>query len=383
MTHPATESGLFCQSCNAAFDLNAVRWRCDCGGLLDVRFASRFPLDRIKSRKPGMWRYREALPVGGKDDVITFGEGFTPLLEVCLEGRTVLMKQDHIFPTGSYKDRGASLLVSKARELGISRVVEDSSGNAGCAIAAYCAKADIECDIYVPAATSRAKLLQIECYGARLHQIAGSRQATAEATLEAAKTTYYASHSWNPFFLQGTKTIAFEICEQLGWQAPETIVVPAGNGTLLLGMFLGCHELQCAGLLRNVPKLIGVQALHCAPVAHAFEHGMTTVSEVAMAETIAEGIAIAKPVRGAQMLAAVRATGGEFMVVDEKEIRLAVDIMARNGIFIEPTAAAAVAAVRNYLPSAPAQERIVTVLTGHGLKSVEKLAGLRKSLPSA
>ncbi|MEM9982561.1 MAG: pyridoxal-phosphate dependent enzyme, partial [Bacteroidota bacterium] len=152
------------------------------------------------------------------------------------------LKLDFLFPTGSYKDRGASVMISKVKELGIDKVVQDSSGNAGASVAAYCAKAGIACDIYAPKCTSQAKLTQIKMYGATLHLIDGTREDTAQAALEAAQKSYYASHCWNPYFFQGTKTFAFEIAEQMGWKAPDTVILPAGNGTLLIGAYIGFRE---------------------------------------------------------------------------------------------------------------------------------------------
>lgn len=217
---------LTCTKCGKKFVYEQPIWVCECGGLLDVEMNVKFPFEEIKNRPPNMWRYFEALPLRHPNNIVSFSEGFTALLPINFEGKVVRIKQDHLFPTGSYKDRGASVLISVAKEIGVRNVVEDSSGNAGCAIAAYCALADIPCDIYVPENTSPAKITQIKQYGAKLHLIPGNREDTAHAVLQAAKTTYYASHSWNPFFFQGTKTFAYEIWEQNNWQAPEAIILP-------------------------------------------------------------------------------------------------------------------------------------------------------------
>jgi threonine synthase len=161
-------------------------WRCKCGGFLALDFHPHFPLEKIQKRKPNMWRYREALPIFQDTHIISFNEGFTPLIQEEFAGKKVFLKQDHLFPSGSYKDRGASVLVSKIKELGIKKVVEDSSGNAGAAIAAYCAKANIDCHIYVPKKTSSEKLKQIEQYRAHLYKIPGTREDTAKAALHQA-----------------------------------------------------------------------------------------------------------------------------------------------------------------------------------------------------
>ena len=234
---------LSCRSCNKNYDIGEPIWRCHCGGLLDISNDDLFSISDIQLNRHDLWRYQKALPVD-YSSIVSFGEGLTPLLKVEIMGREVLIKQDHLFPTGSYKDRGASVLISQIKSLGIRRVVEDSSGNAGCAIAAYCARAGIACDIYVPADTSPAKLAQIESYGATLHKIPGSREDTADAVMAAAHEHYYASHSWNPFFFEGTKTFAYEICEQMNWRAPDFVILPVGNGTLLLGASIGFNRLK-------------------------------------------------------------------------------------------------------------------------------------------
>jgi threonine synthase len=368
--------GLICQRCDAAYPLKSPRWRCDCGGLLDIRFTPRLEPDVIQSRPPDLWRYRDALPLADHRACVSLGEGYTPLIRVTVSGRAIWIKQDHLFPTGSYKDRGAAVLISKARELGVERVVEDSSGNAGCAIAAYCARAGIACDIYVPAETSSNKLAQIAAYGARLHRVPGDREATARAAWEAAQTIYYASHSWNPFFFQGTKTFAYEVCEQLGWRAPDAVVLPVGNGTLLLGAYLGFDELRSAGIIERVPKLVAVQARACAPLWAMFVQGLAQVPPIQKGHTLAEGIAIAEPVRGMQIVAAVCRSGGHFVAVEEGQIVEALRAMGRQGYYIEPTAAATIAGLELYLQSAPQGELIVSVFTGHGLKATDKLITL-------
>lgn len=348
-------------------------WRCECGGLLDIDLRAKFPVDMIKQRPPDMWRYREALPIDRDESIISFNEGFTPLLEVTIDERVLYIKQDHLFPTGSFKDRGASVMISKAKELGVERVVEDSSGNAGAAVAAYCARAGITCDIFVPEDTAREKMTQIQCYGARLHKIKGTREETAQAARQAAEHMYYASHSYNPFFFQGTKTFAFEVCEQLNWRSPDALVVPVGGGALLIGAYLGFAELLSAGVIERMPRIIGVQAARCAPLAHAYEKNFDEVQSILTRKTIAEGIAITMPVRGPQILTAVRMSNGHFITVSEDEIKGALRELSAQGFFVEPTAAATIAGVRKYLRDCRRNEEIVSTLTGHGLKNTRKL----------
>jgi len=301
------------------------------------------------------------------------GEGFTPLEEMEFGSHRVWVKIDYLFPTGSYKDRGAAVLISKARELGIKKVVEDSSGNAGAAIAAYCSRAKIGCDIYVPQATSSGKLVQIQTYGANLKKIEGSREKTAQVTMEAAQKNHYASHCWNPFFLHGTKTFAFEIWEQMGWKPPDTLVLPVGHGTLLLGAYIGFRELREKERIKKIPRLVGIQSAVCAPLFKGFIKGLDEAQSIKKGETLAEGIAIAEPVRGKQILRAIRETDGEILTVTDREIRVALREMGQRGHFIEPTSAATIAGLKQYLKREKKKEVVVSTLTGTGLKAIEKV----------
>ncbi len=365
---------LVCRQCGATYSLNDPRWQCACGSALDIEFNSVFDLTKISKRKPTMWRYREAIPIQDDANIVSFDEGFTPLTEVDFDGRPVLIKQDQLFTTGSYKDRGASVLISKVRELGIREIVEDSSGNAGSAIAAYCAKAGVACNIFVPQATTSGKLAQIRLCGAKLNLIPGTREDTARAALKAVEKAYYASHSWNPFFFQGTKTFAFEICEQLGWKPPDTVILPVGNGTLLLGARIGFNELLDAEIINKVPKIIAIQSENCAPLYQAFIENLAEIPKINKKETLAEGIAIAEPVRGNQIVQAVKNSNGSFIAVNDGEIKKALREICRKGYYIEPTSAATIAGVKKYLQKSKLDEIIVSVFTGHGLKTTEKMS---------
>jgi len=369
----------YCPECHRTYSVNTTRWRCDCGSFLDLEFTPEFFTEKILKRRPDLWRYREAIPIQKDRSILSMGEGFTPLEEMEFRGRRVWVKIDYLFPTGSYKDRGAAVLISKARELGINKVVEDSSGNAGSAIAAYCAKAGIGCDIYVPQSTSSGKLVQIQTYGANLRKIEGSREKTAQVTMEAAKKTYYASHCWNPYFLHGTKTFAFEVWEQMGWKSPDTLILPVGHGTLLLGAYIGFKELKEAGKVKKIPRLVGIQSTACAPLYQGFVKELEEAPSIIKGETMAEGIAIAEPVRGKQILKAIRETVGEILTVTEREVMPALREMGRRGHFIEPTSAATIAGLKKYLKSKGRKEVIVSSLTGTGLKAVEKIEIFGKS----
>ena len=373
---------LVCTKCNTFYPVDEPVWQCRCGGLLDLHFKASFPLEKTEKRGPTMWRYREAIPIENDEYIVSFNEGFTPLCEVTFDmgsgigKRGILIKQEQLFSTGSYKDRGASVLISHVKNLGLRKIVEDSSGNAGSSIAAYCARAGIECDIFVPETTSAGKLNQITAYGANLHKIPGTREDTAAAVMTAAEHTYYASHSWNPFFFHGTKTFSFEVCEQLGWRAPDTVILPVGNGTLLLGAYIGFQELKAAGLIDRIPRIIGVQAAACAPLLKAFIDNGMDINPILGEKTMAEGIAIAAPIRGKQILEAIKNSDGELIAVTELEIKEALHEMCLNGFYIEPTSAAAIAGVKKYLKKSPPEnEEILSVFTGHGLKASGKISG--------
>ncbi len=363
---------LCCPRCKLSFPVHSTIWRCECGSFLDLEFKPKFFIKKILKREPTLWRYREALPILRDENILSMREGFTPLEEMDFNGHRVLLKIDYLFPTGSYKDRGATVLISKAKELGIKKVIEDSSGNAGSAIAAYCARAEIECEIYVPQTTSLGKLLQIQAYGADLKRVEGSREKTAQVAMEAASRVYYASHCWNPFFLHGTKTFAFEIWEQMGWKAPDALILPVGHGTLFLGAYMGFKELKEAGMVRRIPRLVAVQSASCAPLYQAFKKGWEETRPIEKRETMAEGIAIAEPIRGRQILEALRGSDGEVLTVTEREIAVATKEMGRRGHFIEPTSAATVAGLKKYLKNNK-KEVIVSTLTGMGLKAAGKV----------
>lgn len=361
----------------ATYPLNEPRWCGDDGDLLDVDFNAAFDKEIIASRPANLWRYREALPVANDAEIITLGEGMTPLLNLDLSGHRIRMKVDYLFPSGSYKDRGSTVLISYLKSLGISKVVQDSSGNAAASIAQYCARADIDCEIFVPETASSAKVRQIAACGASITKVAGSREATAEAALDVAEDSFYASHVWHPLFFQGTKTFAYEVCEQMGWQAPDTIILPVSNGALMLGVYVGLNDLMKAGVIDKLPKLIAVQTESCAPVYNAFQEGKADVESVEPQVTIAEGIAANAPRRGKQLLECVRETGGTCIVVSESEIKTALVEMCQMGFFIEPTAAVAVAGAKKYIRNhATDDEKIVSTLTGSGLKAAEQIAGI-------
>ena len=364
-----------CHACDSIYAIDTLRYNCDCGGALNLeKTENLFPLDRISERSSTIWRYREAIPVDEDASIVSLGEGMTPLLPFNDAEREHYLKLDFMLPTGSYKDRGASVLISKLKELGIREVVEDSSGNAGAAIAGYCASAEIGCTIYCPASTSKGKLAQIGAYGARLKLIEGNRAATTEAVLEAAETSYYASHNWIPFFLEGTKTVAFEIAEQFGWSAPDHVICPIGFGSVYLGLYIGFGELYEGGVVDKIPRLLGVQSAACCPIYSAYSRNSRIERIPQIYETLAEGIAAERPIRGEMIMEVRRKTDGAFTIVSEEEIESGVKILARKGIYVEPTSAVVIKAFDKFAEAGIIRQgdRVVSILTGSGLKATGK-----------
>lgn len=344
-----------------------------------------FPWQAMRDRPPGLWRYREALPIAVQTTPVSLGEPQTPLSYVDMPSGQLILKLDHLFPTGSFKDRGATVLLTKAVELGVTSVVEDSSGNAGAAIAAYAAAAGIAARIYVPASASPAKTSQITLYGAGLVRVPGTRAATAQAAWQEAQRTYYASHVWNPYFLEGTKTIAFELWEQLGCRAPDWIIVPVGHGTMLLGVFKGFEHLRQAGLIRILPRIVGVQAAACAPIYRAWLSGLNDLPQTLAVVTQAEGIAISQPVRWRQIVQAVRQSDGFLVTASEEAIESALLAWARRGQLVEPTSAVTLAAYEQMASAGrfASHDLVVAPLTGTGTKAAAYLAGKFSSLPGS
>ena len=364
-----------CLDCASKYPVEVPRWRCECGAPLDVEVDGMFPREGLTGRRANLWRYRESLPIRDDANIVSLDEGMTPLVSAPFAGREVYCKLDFLFPTGSFKDRGATLLISKVHEWGIREVLGDSSGNAAAAIAAYAGRAGIACDMYVPEDTSPAKCAQIAAYGARLVKIPGPRQATTDAAMRASSSRFYASHFWNCWFNHGTKTWAFEAWEQLGCRAPDAVVVPAGHGSMLIGAYKGFRELLAAGYTDRMPRIFAVQAEPCAPLFEIWKKGLREIPAISARPTLAEGISITRPIRWKQMAAAVRETGGEVLIVRDEELPPVLREFARQGILMEPTSAVPFAGVAQLTGRGGLSGvgTVVVPVTGHGLKAADKL----------
>lgn len=325
----------YCSTCGKRYPISGLAYRCECGGL--------FKLEKEQG---------EEVP-----KLVSLGEVITPLIKRSLNKMDIHLKLDYMMPTGSYKDRGAFALINKLKELGITEVVEDSSGNAGAAMAGYCAAAGITCNIYLPESTSAGKIKQATAYRANVVKVPGNREDTAKAIKKAAGITYYASHVYNPLFFEGTRSMAYELFEQIG--IPDYIVIPAGNGTMLLGAYIGFKELG------KLPKIIAVQSENCDPIYRKFKN----LESHKYSETAAEGIAIQEPMRIDEIIAAVKDSGGDIITVADDAVKAAQAMLGEMGIYVEVTSGAAVAGALAYFKDIYTSDmKIVVPLTGSGLK---------------
>jgi threonine synthase len=372
------EASLACHSCSWRGELSNLYACPVCGSTLLVAYAGTYEPPNGKVDE-GIWRYRRFLPVSADTKPVTLGEGSTPTLQARRldPSGALLLKNETVNPTGSFKDRPVAVAATVARELGLSGLVCASTGNTGVAVAAYAARAGLPAACVVPEATPAAKTAQIGAVGARIVRVRGN-YSDAYALARAAESYGWAnltSTYINPYMLEGDKTVAYEIFEQLGERVPDWVVVPVGAGPLLTAIHKGFEELGVSG-----PRMVAAQAAACAPVVSAFESGAKEVSEWEHSvETAASSIA--DPLRGypedgTRTLSVVRQSGGTAIAVSEEETREAtIDLARSEGLLVEPGAAVAVAAYRKLAAQAVISrgERAVVVLTGHGLKDPDAL----------
>ena len=326
--------------------------------------------EQIDSAVRSLWRYRASLPLN-VDAPISLGEGCTPLIASTFAGSKCLFKLEWFAPTGSFKDRGTSAMLSMLRQQGVTSVLEDSSGNGGSSVAGYGAAGDMRVKVFVPDSTSPAKVAQIRAYGADVELVPGPREASEEAAIAASAQTFYASHNWHPFFLQGTKTLGYELWEDLGFNVPDNIIIPTGAGSNLLGCYIAFKELMSSGEIRKMPRLFASQPLNCAPLHASFQAGSDDYTDCDFYATAAEGTAIKRPIRLLEMLRCLRESNGATVAVGEQDIVDASLMLARQGLYVEPTSAHAAAAFSSLIQSASISEsdETVIILTGTGLKA--------------
>ena len=356
-----------CTNCGRPYPDQGAPYRCPkCGGLYDFVEFPAYDVHLIDASQPGIWRYRHTLGLPQHAPLVSLGEGRTPLIWAEAHQRQIAFKLEFLNPSGSFKDRGSAALISFLASRKVKAAVEDSSGNAGASFAAYAARAGIQARVFVPESASGPKRSQIEAYGAQVAAVPGPRSNAAQAVVKAAnKGVSYASHAYLPFNLPGYATVAYEIYEQLG-QAPATLVSPAGQGGLLLGASRGFAALKKAGIIQNLPRLVGVQARACAPLWAVSSYGANGLSWVSEALTLAEGVRVLHPLRGDAVLKAVEETGGRFLAVEEGDILPGRDQLAHRGFYVEPTSALVWNALDQGLDEM--LDPVVVILTGSGLK---------------
>lgn len=358
-----------CTRCGATAPVDTRASHCSCGGLWQLDYTPpAFDLDLIDRSVWGLFRYRRFLPLTGdtwRD--VTLGEGMTPLVPL---DQDVLLKMDYYMPTLSFKDRGAAVLVAHMKSIGVEAAVQDSSGNAGNSVAAYCGRCGIACDIYVPEGTSPGKIAMIQAHGATAHVVPGSRDHCADVCRAQVEQEgkYYANHVYNPFFYQGTKTYLYEVYEQLG-RIPEHLFVPLGNGTLFLGVVLALEELLAAGCIDHFPKVIAIQSERCDPFVKAAAVHSPDPAPVTPTPTMAEGISIGVPMRGREILEAIYRYDMDLVTVPEDRILEARSYLARRGIYCEHTTAANLAAYWHYCDTHGKTPDSLLTMCGAGLKS--------------
>ncbi|HZR76611.1 threonine synthase [Bradyrhizobium sp.] len=359
------------------YPLDVPRWCSDERSPLLITPGAGISRDEIDSRTRSLWRYRAALPVEITKP-ITLGEGCTPLVQQAWGDLRPLFKLEWFNPTGSFKDRGSAVMLSFLRQVGIDAVLEDSSGNGGSSMAGLGAAGGMRVKILAPASTSPAKIAQVRAYGAEVQLVEGPREESETEAIRRSHETFYASHNWQPMFLEGTKSFAYELWEDLGFRAPDNVIVAVGAGSSLLGCAFGFRELMKAGQITKLPRLFAAQPLNCSPIDAAFQAGVDTPVAREVRKTIAEGTAIKHPMRLREIIAALRESGGGTIALTEDEIVAALRRLARQGLFTEPTSASAAAALDKLAGAGAIKpgENTVVILTGSGLKAASTVAEL-------
>ena len=363
-----------CFDCGTETEFSLFRWRCECGGAWEPASSPAFDLSKIVAEDYSLWRYGKLFGLDLEKPLKRMGVGWTPLAPIRLFDRKVFLKLEYLSPSGSFKDRGVSAMVNQLAFMGAKMLVEDSSGNAGASLAAHAARFGIRSQIFVPDYASKNKISQIAVYGAEVKKIEGVRkdvEKAAQASVRGEKV--YASHAYNPAYITGQMSAAWELWEQLGRKVPDWIISPVAQGGQFLGFWFGFKSLHDAGLINRLPRLVVVQSAKIAPIYHAWKADLDQVHEVEVTEpTVAEGVAISKPARGKRLLDVLRETKGKVLAIDDNQIMDAQKNLAAKGYFIEPTSALPVAGFRRLLTEIQDNEIIVIPLTGNGLKGKPK-----------
>lgn len=389
----STVIDLYCSSCSTRYPHHEPITLCKCGSPLLVDYdypqAADF-LDRELSRRRvfDMWRYREVLPVLDDDNVVTLQEGGTPLLESRSLGRfldcpNLSFKDETVNPTGSFKARGLAMAVSRAKELGLRRLIIPTAGNAGSALAAYCARAGVTCLVVMPKSSPSAFTLDCTYHGAEVELIDGSIKDCGARVEERSRREGWFSIATlkEPYRIEGKKTMGYELAEQTDFQLPDVIIYPTGGGTGLIGMWKAFDEMERMGWLRGPkPKMVSVQASGCAPIPRAFDEGTERAETWENPQTVAAGLCVPNAVGDFLILRAIRESGGAAIAVSDEELLTATkELAAREGIFSAPEGGACIACLRKLRGNGFVSEsdRVVVFLTGTGYKYLDVLKAAR------
>jgi threonine synthase len=379
---------LECSFCHREYDAKRLQNVCtECGKPLLVRYdlkriAKFLTRQALYARRSDLWRYREMLPVRREDNIVTLGEGWTPLLPAKRLGASMgmshlLIKDESQNPTGSFKARGMSVAVSMAKELGAKKLAAPSAGNAAGALAAYCARAGLGAYLFMPRDTPRANVIECEVAGAHVTLVDGLiTDCGAEvARRKESEGWFDVSTLKEPYRVEGKKTLGYEIAEQSEWSLPDAIIYPTGGGTGLVGMWKAFDELQQLGWIgEKRPRMISVQAAGCAPIVRAFDAGARFAEEFENANTVASGLRVPKAIGDFLILDAIRESGGTAIAVADDELLEGSRELARTeGIFAAPEGGACVPALRKLLERGDVKpdERVVLFNTGSGIKYLE------------
>lgn len=344
-----------------------------CGKPLDVSLHFDFETKKIRRQDYTLWRYAKFYPYVKEEQKITLGEGWTPLVRFA---KNVYFKLESLNPTGSFKDRGSTVLISsllQAIRQAEGYVSEDSSGNAGASIAAYAARAGLRAKIYVPENVSGPKLNQIKFYGAEVTKVSGSRSHVAEEAQKAERGKFYVGHIFHPLFRDGIRSLAYEIVEQFDWQIPERIYVPVSAGTLLLGVIKGFEHLVDSNVIEIMPKIVACQTRQVSPLYHRLNNFDYAAPK--KITSIADALVSVDPPLLDAMVENLKKIDGDAVIVEEDEIASAFRELSKKGFFVEPSSAVAYAAYAKQLRNGEMAkgEKLVIVLTGSGLKTALQL----------
>jgi threonine synthase len=374
-----------CINCGSEYGIDEIVYFCKkCGDLLEIKYdrgelAGAVSKSEWRNAPLSVWRYRDFMPISDFSQIVSLNEGGTGLhlcnrLAKHLGIRQLYVKNEGENPTGSFKDRGMTVGVTKAVELGVKSVICASTGNTSASLAAYAAKAGLQCAVLIPSGKiAYGKLSQAIIYGAKVIQVRGNFDQALDVVLKLSEKhrNIYLLNSINPFRIEGQKSLGYEICDQLNQEAPDRIVVPVGNAGNISAIWKGFTEFHELGVAKTLPKMTGIQAAGSAPIAQAIKKGMDSIVPVAKPETVATAIRIGAPVSWKKAMNAIRESQGTAETVTDAEILDAQKTLARvEGLFVEPASASSIAGLKKLIENGEIgkDERVVCVTTGHGLK---------------